>query len=415
MRNCIRFLPLLILYIVVILVASNDTFWGDEGGYVSLAQNFARGYYSSKTEVNLWWGPGYPIILLPFVLLQLPWIVLRLVNAFFLFFGIFYFYSALRLYIQARYASCFSYLLGIYIPFLRYIHYLITETFVIFLVCGFLYHFCKFYQNSKFSWHQLLIASFYLGYLTLTKVLFGYVILVGLLLFLVLYLWTKKDYLKKTIFVYCLALFFCLPYLFYTYSLTGRIFYWGSSGGMSLYWMSTPHENEYGDWHSVEDVRQIPELFKNHNEFFHSLADLSQIQKDDAFRDRAVCHIRHNPGKYFQNWVANLGRLLFNCPYSYTPQKLSTYFYIIPNAFVFVLSVICIYPSFKRRKQFPYEIPALMLFALIAFLESSLISAYARQFYPLVPIVALWIIFTLVLLQGKARKLESKATLVNRR
>ncbi len=413
MRNWVRFLPLLILYLAVILVASNDMFWGDEGGYVSLAQNFARGYYSSEGEVNLWWGPGYPIILIPFVLLQLPWMVSRLLNAFFLFFGIFYFYSALRLYIRGRYASYFSYIVGIYIPFLRYIPNLINETLVILLVCGFLYHFCKFHQNGKFLWHHLLIASFYLGYLTLTKALFGYVLLVGLLLFLVFYIWKRKSYLKKTVFVYCLALLFCLPYLLYTYSLTGRIFYWGSSGGMSLYWMSTPHENEYGDWHSVEDVHEIPELSKNHREFFSSLADLSQIQKDDAFRNRAIYHIGRNPGKYFQNWVANLGRLLFNYPYSYTPQKLSTFFFIIPNAFVFVLSVLCIYPCFKRRKQIPYEICALMLFVLIAFFGSSLLSAYARQFYPLVPIVALWIIVTLVLLQGKAVKLEGTATLGN--
>ena len=52
--------------------------------------------------------------------------------------------------------------------------------------------------------------------------------------------------------VYALALVWCLPYLAHTYSLTGRWFYWGSSGGMSLYWMSTPYrDGQTYDLHAI--------------------------------------------------------------------------------------------------------------------------------------------------------------------
>ncbi len=63
-----------------------------------------------------------------------------------------------------------------------------------------------------------------------------------------------------------MALIWCVPYLLMTYSLTGKPFYWGSSGGLSLYWMSTPYDTEMGDWFSKIDVKERPELF-HHRDF----------------------------------------------------------------------------------------------------------------------------------------------------
>jgi len=91
------------------------------------------------------------------------------------------------------------------------------------------------------------------------------------------------------------------------------------------------------------------------------------------------------------NWASNIGRLLFNYPYSYTPQKLSTFAYLIPNMFLVVLMVFSIYPTYRARSVIPGEIYLLLVFALIAFGGSSLVSAYARQFLPLIPIFGLWI------------------------
>ena len=50
------------------------------------------------------------------------------------------------------------------------------------------------------------------------------------------------------------------PYLFYTYHLTGKHFYWANSGGLGLYWMASPDPNDFGSWFSEEDVATMPQL-----------------------------------------------------------------------------------------------------------------------------------------------------------
>ncbi|MBI4707252.1 MAG: glycosyltransferase family 39 protein [Candidatus Omnitrophica bacterium] len=313
-----------------------------------------------------------------------------------MFMAVLYFYHTLRFYLKERSALFLSYLFGLYPPFFRHMHQLLTETLSVLLICGIIYHICKIYNDDKKSQFHLLIASLYLGYLALTKIFFGYVILSGLLLFLFLFFLKRKNVFKKTLMVYALALLVCLPYLFYTYSLTGKIFYWGNSGGLSLYWMSTPYDNEFGDWFGFYDPEEYPKLFKNHVGFFGKLQNLSSIQRDEELKKQAIQNIINNPSKFFMNWLANIGRLVFSYPYTYSKQKLSTYFYIIPNMFIAVFSVLCFYLSCKAWRHIPYEIYALLLFGIISFLGSSLLSAYSRQFTPLVPVFILWISFIVI-------------------
>ncbi|MFH1480246.1 MAG: glycosyltransferase family 39 protein [Pseudomonadota bacterium] len=395
LRDAIQFLPLLVFYVIIILIASENAFGGDEKIYVQFALNLSHGYYFQKGPVYLWCGPGYPLVLLPFVLLNLPWMAAKLINALFLYMTIYYFYRTLCLYIQEKPAFILSCIMGVYPPFFRLIHILYTETLATFLIVGFMFHFCKYHQRGQ-KWNRhLLLASFYLGYLALTKIFFGYVILAGLIFYLILYALKRNVALRQVSIIYVLALLFCTPYLTYTYSLAGKIFYWSNSGGMTLYWMSSPHRHDLGDWHSTMDVWETPELYENHGEFFHKLEALNWIQRDEEFKKTAIENILKHPQKYGYNWIANIGRLLFSCPFSYTPQKLSTFFYLIPNMFIVVLSLLCIYPSLLRRKNIPFEIGSLLAFVFISFGGSSLLSAYARQFQLLVPMISLWIIFTL--------------------
>ncbi len=213
-RKAMKFLPLLLIYVFIVITASSGNFQGDEGRYVMFATNLSNGYYSPLDQVYLWNGPGYPIVLLPFLMLGLPWMTAKLLNCLFLFMAIIYFYHTLRFYLQERSAILFAYILGLYYPLWRYIHMLLTEQLALFLVCGFLFHFCKLHKNKKINWIHILSASFYIGFLALTKIFFGYVILIGVVISLVLYIVIKSSLLKKTFLVYLLALLFCLPYLF---------------------------------------------------------------------------------------------------------------------------------------------------------------------------------------------------------
>jgi hypothetical protein len=389
MQDKLKLLPLLFLYVFIVLIAYGIDFQGDERRYIWFATNLSHGFYSPQDEINLWNGPGYPILLLPFVLLNVPWLTAKLFNALFLFLAILYFYGTLRLYMQKNSALIFSYILGIYPLFLRYMHKLLTEQFAIFLICGFIYHFCKVHKDIRNYKINLLLASIYLGYLALVKVFFGYVILTGLLFFLSSYIFKQKEIFKKTLLVYLLSLVLCIPYLFYTYSLTGKIFYWGNSGGISLYLMSTPYEDEYGDWNIRDSQKHRAYYIEN------AKKNLSAIELDDEYKRKAMENIINYPKKYFLNWLANIGRLLFNYPYSYDKQKLNTYFYLIPNMFIVVFIILMIYPTYLSRKSIPFEMFGLIHFGLVAFMGSTFLDAENRYFWPLVPVFFLWISFML--------------------
>lgn len=396
MKNKMIFLSLLLLYIAIITIAQKSGLWADEQRYIEYATNLSHGDYLPNFEDYLWNGPGYPVFLFPFILLKTPFLFVRLINSLLLLAAVYFYFLTLRLYMSERHALFFTCLFGIYPPFLRYIHYILPEILAILLVSCFAFFYCKLYKKEGMEWKYIVISSVFLGYLALSKIFFGYVILAGLLLSLVLYIFKRKITYKKSLLVYLLALIFCIPYLIYTYSVTGKIFYWGNSGGSSLYWMSTPYENELGDWLDSRNMKKNAQLFQNHHETFDSLKMLSYTESDDKLKKQAIRNIMQNPSKFLRNWLANVGRLLFNYPFSYTYQKLSTYFFLIPNMFIVVIFVLCIYPAILGRRLIPYEISGLLLFGLISFGGSSLLSAYNRQFWPLVPVFFLFIVYVLI-------------------
>ncbi len=416
-KAIMKFLPLLAIYIALIAINPRNELWGDEGGYLGFATNLTHGYYSPTPEIDLWWGPGYPMILAPFVLLKLPWVVIKLLNAGFLFFAVVYFYQTLRLYSTSKYLVHLTYLFGLYPPFLRHLGYMITETFVIFLISAMTYHFCKLSQQKPNSTTHQILAGVFLGYLALTKVFFGYVIAAGLMFSVLAFiLFKRSEMVKKALVTCCIASIVCLPYLIYTYSLTGKIFYWGTSGGTQIYYMSSPFDGELGDvgpvfpnrgrWaHYAEELRGekpfpdnggAPDLAKNHLAFFDKVSKLpNAVAQDEAFKKAALSNIRNHPSKYLKNWLANLGRLLFDYPYSYRNQTSRTYFYLLPNVFIFVFGVVSIYPLWRYRSTIPTEIYLLLAFLAIAIFGTSLVSSIARQFFVLTPIIDLCIFVAL--------------------
>jgi hypothetical protein len=407
LKSPIIFLPLLLLYCIVTLGFTSDSLVADEGRYLKYAKNLSQGYYSPKDKISLRNGPGYPILLLPFVLLNTPLIIPKLLNPIFLFLAILYCFYSFKLYSENNNLIIFcSYIIGLYPPILKWLPYLMPEVFAYFLVCGFIYHFCLFHYKSYFSWSNFLISILFLGFLALTKIIFGYVILVGICIFLILYFLTKNKSIFKSSIVLFFALILCIPYLAYTYSLTGKIFYWGTNGGEKLYWMSTLYANEYGDWFTYEETvhgkdefdrnftGNLTELANNHAGFYKKMTLLPGIEKDTLFRKKAMENIKAHPVKYLKNWMASIGRYFFNFPFSYTSQKLSTYFYLLPNMFLFVICFLCIYPSYLCLKWMQFEILALLIISAIYSGGSTLVNAQARHFTPLVPILILWIVFT---------------------
>ena len=160
---------------------------------------------------------------------------------------------------------------------------------------------------------------------------------------------------------------------------------------MNLYWMSSPHAGELGDWHGFDRVEQRPELARNHGEFFAGLKGLSYTEMNDRFTARALDNLSEHPAAFARNWVANIGRLLISYPYSFTPQKLSTLFYLVPNMLLLSLCLFCLAPALLRRASLPPALWSLLLLVAVAFGGNSLLSAAPRMFNPQLVVLGAWI------------------------
>ena len=149
--------------------------------------------------------------------------------------------------------------------------------------------------------------------------------------------------------------------------------------------MTSPIDGEYGDWHGADAVATRPELSRNHGEFYASLQGLSLVEQDTAFKQAALQNIREYPLKYLANLGCNIGRMLFNYPYSYTPQKPSTFLYLVPNMFLVVGAFVAACLLAENFRQIRLDIAAVAALLVTAMGISALVSGYARQFTILVP------------------------------
>lgn len=398
------FLPLLALYIVLIVVFDKPL-KGDEFRYLDYAENLSQGFYTDASNPDLSNGPGYPLILLPFVLLKTSYLAAKFLNGLFIFIGILYFYKTLALYIKGNYALLVAFALGLYPPLLKWMFMLYSESLAFMLMCGFIYHFCYLVRHRLKTWQNGFLASFYLGFLILTKVIFFHVTASALLFLAIAILAKKAVFGRLALFVVLGAFLISSPFIIYARSVTGKWFYLGTRGGEILYHRSTPYENEWGDWFSPDlvinqgegnkDTKEVyldlSELSSNHRDFYLKVEKLSNIQKDSAFKAAALSNMKEHPGKYVKNTISNVGRLLFNYPISYRSQGLNAYGYIIPNMFIIVLLILIMYPAFLARNKIPIEIVAILVLALIYGGAMTLLAGKPRYFIMMVPALFLFL------------------------
>jgi hypothetical protein len=383
-RDFTKLLPLLVFYLVVVLAARQYVSWPDEDRYLNYAGNLTKGFYAPPNTLDLWSGPGYPLLLVPFVKFGIPLVLAKLLNAVWLFGAVCFCCATLRRYMSARQSLVGAYLLGLYIPFLPEMPALLTESVSIFLVAALSYCVARWFRDR--GWRYAILAGFFLGYLALTKVIFGYVIMAGLLFSLVLAKWSPTS--RKSLVVCALGMVFCSPYLIYTYHLVGRPLYWSNAGGSCLYWLTNPRSGEYGDWRGDTDVFQREE-FASHREFYRRLAPLNYVERDDLFKKQALENVRSHPGKFAFNWAINVARMVFNYPFSYKTQNPGSLFYMFPNAFLLSGLVVSVYPLWRTRKRLPGELTALIVFTLITLAGLSFSVGFARLINPLVPVFVL--------------------------
>jgi 4-amino-4-deoxy-L-arabinose transferase-like glycosyltransferase len=388
----IYLLPLLVLYCIAFsLLASKTINYGDESRYVMYAENLTKGFYSPHDTLLLWNGPGYPLLLTPFAYFHVPWIYAKMLNPVFIFVAVCLFYCCIRGFISEKAGVFFAYLFGLYPPFFAEMQYLLTEPFSLMLMSLFALLCWKWFEGRKAGW--AILAALVFAFVALTKVFFGYVALCMLLVSLVTFRW--KQAMKMALPVYAGALLFCAPYLFYTWHLTGKIFYWANSGGSTLYWMASPDSNDFGSWFTDKDVLTRPELV-SHRPFFEKLQGLSYVEQDHLLKQKAFENAVNHPGKVLLNYVSNLGRLFLNFPFSYKYQRPHTLLYTAPNCLVLAAIVFSLYPLIKLRKFLPRAIVHACILSVIVLGGQSMTYAEARYLCPILPFIFIVVVYVAI-------------------
>lgn len=406
------FLPFLLFYCMLIICFPTKGNFGDENRYVIYAKYMIHGTLpiDNLNFDTLGNGPGYSIILLPFIALGLPLIFITLLN------GVLYYFSIVLLfktlyklstYKKALFASLFW---ALYLNLYEYITKILPETLVSFLICALAYSLTNAFSSSTPK-KYILISGLIIGYLALTKPIFGYVILVILIITALFWILKRKSRTYQRSFtIFVIALATIIPYLTYTYTLTGKIFYLSSFGGTSLYWMTTPYVKEYGSWfpevspkasegkidanskkYLIRDYENY--LVEYHHQDFEKINLYTGFKRDEVYKKIAIENIKKYPNKFIINCISNIGRILFNFPYSYKMQSPFTLIRLPFNGLILTLILLSLYPAIKKWRNILFPVRVLFLFALIYLGGSVFGSAETRMFTIIVPLLLCWITY----------------------
>ena len=416
------FLPFLILYVLVILIFAKPNNIGDEGRYLMYAQNLIHGFYTRPAPyLDLGNGPGYSLIILPLVALKLPLIYIKLMNAIFYYFSVILLFKSLQHIVSFNFSLIFAVIWALYPNTFEELPYILPEVFASSMIPLMLFSLTVAFSSDKTKTTNrfLIISGITFGYLALTKPIFGYVL--GFMMITTIFCWLiakRKVDFKKIVSVVTIAFIITLPWLGYTYHMTGKLFYWSSFGGNNLYWMTSPYENEYGDWLPYPPVTQKYELpgteekvklrhEKDFEEIFKSQeakelyikngkingSPYTGVIQDDTLKKIALRNILARPFKFINNIFSNAGRMLFNYPSAYTSQKPSTLRRLPINGTILVFAAFCFILTLVNWNRILFPLQFLLFFSLIYFCGSLLGSAGPRMFTIIVPILLFWIAY----------------------
>jgi hypothetical protein len=385
----VALLPILAVYALVTLVnPSGLDSLSDEWRYLAFADHITHGFYAQTggaPDLFLWHGPGLPLLLAPFVALDIPIDVTRIVFGPLVLFGVLLlFHRLVRLYLPPRQALLATYALGVYLPFLTVIETIHVEPLAALCFTAAALFFVLALRGGERK--HAIAAGVALGFVALSRVEYGWVVLAALLASVAWFVVKRASAVARlSVTVTAVALIACLPWLGYTFAKTHKSFYWGNSGGLSLYWMTAP--GTVGDWHGLAEPLRNPKLAAS-RPLFVSLRSLSPEDQDARLQREAVDNIKHDPKRYATNVGNNFGRLVFETPYSFSQARARTLLYSIPNAILLALILAAIYVAVRARRSLELELAPLAALTLLGFAVHLFVSGYARMVIPLVPVAA---------------------------
>ncbi len=400
-------MPLLAYYLVVCAAAQpGPAAVRDEPALLAAASRMLDGRLVPAGQVTdplayLWHGPGLVALLAPLVALHLPLTTIRFVSPVLLGCAALLFHRVLRLHLSRRASLGWTYAFGVYIPFLAVVPEVHKEPLAILLVvAGMLALRRGLAGGGRLA---LIAAGLCVAALAMVRLEYGWVAIA--LLAAASVAWAaRRDSVTapRLVAVGAVAVAACTPWLAYTYHLTGRPMYWGSSSGLSLFWMSPTQPGQSGQWHDPRLLDEDPALaaFKP---LFGRLKTFDPVRSDLVLRRHAIANIRARPDRYARNLVANAGRLFFSVPMRPRPSLVRLGADVLFNALLLAAAGWAAILLWRRRSQAPPETAPIACFALAAIAVHLPPSASPRMLLPVVPPL-IWLVAQAVAARERERR-----------
>ncbi|MCX6857493.1 MAG: hypothetical protein NTV80_21620, partial [Verrucomicrobia bacterium] len=285
---------LLCIYGALAILRHSDKLIWDEGRYLIYAKNLTQGFYVDGANPDFVNGPGYPIVLMPFCWSAKGWLMARLLNAVFMAGAAGFVWLTLRRYAGAGWAALGAWVLGLHPSLLWMGFAIMTEPLSMFCLTGFMWAFCHALRVGGCRW--IMTATLFLGWLTLTRVFFGHVIMASAVMSLLLLLVREwRVQIRRALLILGGAFFMCTPYLYHTWQKTGEVLCWSTNSGELFYWMSSANEGENGHWFCYSDAKQLPQLAGNHAAFFTDVLNRPALEREALFKKAAAENLKAHP------------------------------------------------------------------------------------------------------------------------
>ena len=385
------FLFALVVYGAASIFFSTPGVVGDEPRYLDGAAGLLSGQFVAPEDPQIINGPGYPFLLAPMVALGFSLEAMRLANAVLVALAIWFTYRASVPYAGPRWAFGAAAVIAVHPVLLKSASYVYSEALATFCIASFGWAMTTLLRRHGLGQRAGIllpaVCVLALAWLVLTRVLFGYV-LVAMTLLVGVWILVRRGMTRawRTAFIILVLSFgACIPYLGYTYQLTGQMFKWSTNGGELLYWATSTHPGETGSWFSEIHAISRPELAPNHAAFFERIRPLAALEREAAFRTQALENIRANPVGVLKNWVANINRLAFGFPRSFEAQEVRTTPKVLIQLPILVLFALALFCMARWPRRVPPETWLLCGMAVIYLGLSTVPPATPRYFVVVLP------------------------------
>jgi len=404
----VLFASTLLLHVLNVLICDRPDFIWDEARYELYAAHLTQGRYATPEKPDLVNGPGYPLVLAPLLAAGAPLILLRGLNALFMALAAWFSFRAVLPYAGARWALAVALVTALHPNLVRTAPYLMTEALAVCCIAGFAWAFTSALRSGGWAWGWISAAAFAWGWLTLTRVFFGHVMLAAAALLACLLAFRRlRVSVLRALAVLGLAFTMCVPWLAYTKSWTGQWLCWSTNGGELLYWATSTHEGENGHWFSEMDSQTKPELIASgHRDFYLAHYDRPVMEREAAFKKKAMENLRANPKGVLKNWVCNWGRLLVGFPRSYETEELIMLVPVLVNVPILMAVLLALFVAWRNRQKLPAEVILLGLLVSIYLGGTSLLPGLPRYTFVVWPWIGLGM--AAVLAKGLCIKLDAK-------